>query len=253
MSRVSPLRMLAVSLTSVALLASPGLTAVSTASPLAPDSATPTTVAVSTSPGVSAALAARHRTHIRLLDFSHTRRWHTRARIVGQVTAVVSGRRGALKRVHVRLFRRGAGSSSWKYLARTRAGSGSSPKFTFRPQAVGNADYKVVFRGNAKLKRSSATTTLLVHRDMRARLEDVSGNFHGTVRPKWVHRVIYLEKRSCATCSWHRVRSDQTGKRGHFRFYVPAPHSGRWWWRASVPAKQRFIRSYTGVFTTQLS
>ncbi len=253
MSRVSSLRLLAASLTSVALLAAPGLTAVSTASPQPRDASTATPVAMSTSQGPAAALAARHRTSIRFLDFNHTRRWLARARIVGQVTAVVSGRRGAVKKVHVRLFRRAAGSSSWKYVARTRAGSGSSPKFVFRPEARGNADYKVVFRGNSKLKRSSATTTVLVHRAMRARLEDGSGNFHGTVRPKWVNRVIYLEKRSCATCSWHRVRSDRTGKRGHFRFYVPAPHSGRWWWRASVPAKLRFIRSYTGVFTTQLS
>jgi len=246
------LRILAASLTSVALLAAPGLTgAVSAASP--PRAAADQTLTRdSSAPTALATLAARHRTSIRFLDFTHTRRWHTRARIAGQVTAVVSGRRGAVKNVHVRLFRRLVGSSSWKYVALTRAGSGSSPTFVFRPKAVGNADYKVAFRGNSKLRRSSATTRLLVHRDMRARLEDISGNFHGTVRPHWAHRVIYLEKRSCATCSWHRARSTYTGDRGHFRFYVPAPRSGRWWWRASVPPKTRFIRSFTGVFTTQL-
>ncbi len=252
MSRVSSLRFLAASLTSVALLSAPGVTAVSAASP-GPATSPTASAGTAGTPAALATVAARHRTSIRFLDFGHTRRWHTHARIAGQVTAVVSGRRGAVKNVHVRLFRRLVGHSSWTYLARTRAGSGSSPKFVFRPTAVGNADYKVVFRGNSKLRRSSATTTLLVHREMRARLEDVSGNFHGTVRPNWVHRVIYLEKRSCATCSWHRARSAQTGKRGHFRFYVPAPRSGRWWWRASVPPKKRFIRSYTGVFTTQLS
>ena len=86
-------------------------------------------------------------------------------------------------------------------------------------------------------------------RQARGRL----GSFHGFVRPKWNRRVVYLEKRSCAACNYHRVRSTKSGPHGYFRFVVPAPRSGRWWWRASTPATGRFIWSYSAVFTTQLS
>ena len=82
---------------------------------------------------------------------------------------------------------------------------------------------------------------------MNAKLEDGSGSFHGFVRPKWNRRVVYLEKRSCAACNYHRVRSTKSGPHGYFRFVVPAPRSGRWWWRASTPATGRFIWSYSAV------
>ena len=103
------------------------------------------------------------------------------------------------------------------------------------------------------IKIDGGPSRVLVYRQMNAKLEDGSGSFHGFVRPKWNRRVVYLEKRSCAACNYHRVRSTKSGPHGYFRFVVPAPRSGRWWWRASTPATGRFIWSYSAVFTTQLN
>ena len=91
-----------------------------------------------------------------------------------------------------------------------------------------------------------------VHRIFNPHLEDGSGRFHGRVQPRYHHKRVTLWKRSCASCGWHRVRHDRTSRRGHWRFEVGAPASGRFWWRASTPASARYTRSFSVVFTTQL-
>jgi hypothetical protein len=254
-SRALP-RALTVGVTSAALLAFPALEAVG-ASSTAP---TPTGVlagaevgtATHTAPA-SAAAARRGSTSIRFLDFDHTRPWGLYAYIQGQVIGTKSGRRGALKRVHVKIYRKLDSQQRFHLLGSRSTGSRPYPRFTFKTRALGNAVYKAVFRGNSNFQRSGGTSRVLVYRQMNAKLEDGSGSFHGFVRPKWNRRVVYLEKRSCAACNYHRVRSTKSGPHGYFRFVVPAPRSGRWWWRASTPATGRFIWSYSAVFTTQLN
>ena len=232
-----------VAVTAVALLAAPGLESVASGA-AAPQQA-PTSA-------VSAA-AGRANTSIRFLDFDHTRGWLQFAYIRGQVTATKGGTHGALKGAHVRVYRKLDSQKTFHYLATRSTGTRPYPRFEFRTRALGNAVYKVVFRGNSSYQRTADATRVLVHRSMRADLEDGTGRFHGVVRPKYIHRTVYLEKRSCASCPWRKMRHSRTGDHGLFAFNVPAPRSGRWWWRASTPASGRFIWSYTGVFTTQLS
>ncbi len=243
-SRALPCAMTAAA-TCAALLAVPGLEAVASGQTTA-ELRSPSTAAV------QPAAAQRRATTIRFLDFDHTRGWLQTAHVVGQVTAYKGGHRGALKRVHVKLYRKLDGQTRFHYLSTKSTGTRPYPRFRFATRSRGNAVYKVVFAGNSSYQRSGSTTRVLVHRSMRAGLEDGSGRFHGTVRPNWNHRVVRLEKRRCASCSWHKVRSTRSNDRGRYRFTVPAPRSGRWWWRASTPATGPFIWSYTGVFTTQL-
>jgi hypothetical protein len=33
---------------------------------------------------------------------------------------------------------------------------------------------------------------------------------------------------------------------------LPAPPTGRWWWRVTTPGNAGFIRSYGGTISTQL-
>lgn len=155
--------------------------------------------------------------------------------------------------MHVKIYRKLDSQQRFHLLGSRSTGNRPYPRFTFKTRALGNAVYKAVFRGNSNFQRSGGTSRVLVYRQMNAKLEDGSGSFHGFVRPKWNRRVVYLEKRSCAACNYHRVRSTKSGPHGYFRFVVPAPRSGRWWWRASTPATGRFIWSYSAVFTTQLS
>ena len=250
-------RVATVFVTSAALFAFPGMEAVA-APPAAPATSVQTGVVSGAHAGVTTRAAAlqaaarRGSTSIRFLDFDHTRPWGRFAYIRGQVIGTKHGQRGALKRVHVRVYRKLDSQSRFHLLGTRGTGTATYPRFTFKTNALGNAVYKVVFPGNRNYQRSGGTTRLLVHRQMRAKLEDRSGSFHGFARPKWNHRVVYLEKRSCASCSYHRVRKTKSGSHGYFRFVVPAPSHGRWWWRASTPATGRFIWSYSAVFTTQL-
>lgn len=232
-----------IAVTAVALLAAPGL------DPVAAGQSGPRT---STSAALQSA-AARTNTSIRFLDFDHTRGWSQFAYVRGQVTATNGGTHGALKSARVKLYRKLDSQATFHYLATRSTGTRPYPHFTFRTRAIGNSVYKVVYAGNSDYQRTAGSTRILVHRSMRADLEDQSGRFHGAARPKYVHRAVYLERRPCASCPWRKVRSTRTGPYGAFRFFVSAPRTGRYWWRASTPATGRFIWSYTDVFTTQLS
>ncbi len=248
-------RALTVAVTSAALLAFPALEAVGAPAAPAQTGVVPgaregTAARATTLPG---AAARRGSTSIRFLDFDHTRPWSRYAYIQGQVVGSKNGQRGALKRVHVKVYRKLDSQSRFHLLGTRSTGARTFPRFTFKTRALGNAVYKVVFRGNRNFQRSAGTSRVLVHRLMNARLEDGSGSFHGFVRPKWNRRVVILEKRSCAACSYHRVHTTKSGPHGYFRFVVPAPRSGRWWWRAATPATGRFIWSYSAVFTTRLN
>ncbi len=238
-------RAVIVAVTGAALLVVPGLDPVAVGQDVTRQSAG--------SAGPVQSAAQRATTSIRFLDFDHTRGWRQYAYVRGQVTASRGGSRGALKSVRVKLYRKLDSQQTFHYLATRSTGTRPYPRFQFRTRAIGNAVYKVVFGGNASYQRSAGTSRVLVHRAMRADLENRTGRFHGSVRPKWNHRAVFLEKRGCASCSWRRVRSTRTGAHGLYNFTVTAPRSGRWWWRASTPATGRFIWSYSGVFTTQLS
>jgi hypothetical protein len=197
------------------------------------------------------AVAARANTDVRFLSFDHLRAYGTSTTIRGQVAATAVGR--ALSNVRVRLYRKLDGTSRWHYLATRRTSTSRYPQFRFTAASIGNAHYRVRFAGNRRYQPARATTAVHVHRNITGRIEDRTGRFHGRVTPRYAHHVIHLEKRSCGTCAWRSVRTDRTGDRGRYSFKVAAPHRGRWYWRVSTPAKPRFIRSYSGVFTTRLS
>ncbi|MEP6664955.1 MAG: hypothetical protein ABJA81_00790 [Nocardioidaceae bacterium] len=243
MSRALSARCLIVSLVALtcsALLTTPGLAAAA---------ATPT---VSVPGVVQTAALGRRNTSIRFLDFDHTRAFMSKTTIKGQLATYVNGRPRAVRRVRVKLYRKLDGASSWRHVRNSATGRGGYARFLFRANTRANATYRVVFGGNANLQPSNGTTRVLAHRNIPAQLENGTGRFHGRVSPNWAHRRIFLEKRPCASCGWHRARRSQTGDRGRFRFSVPAPHQGRWWWRASAPSTTSFIWSYSGVYTTTL-
>lgn len=240
----------ATALTPVGLSSSAASTTTSTTS----EPATTTRATNATRQQSAAALqaaAARHNTAIRFLRFDHVRAWAHRVHVRGQVVAWVNGRRGALQGVRVVLYRKLDGRSRWVRLESRRTSQEQRPKFRFHVRAKANASYRVGFPGNARFQHSRDRTHVLVHRNFGARLRDGSGRFHGRVRPHYAHKVIHLEKRWCGSCGWDRIRSKRTGDLGRFRFKVGAPNTGRWWWRVSVPGSRLYIRSISGVFTTE--
>jgi hypothetical protein len=196
----------------------------------------------------------RYTTHVRFLSSDHTRGYGTPTAIRGQVIANVGAGSGSVPGATVRLYRKFDGTSSWTSLGQdSTTYPSSAPKFDFRVRSKANADYKVVMLATHRCKRSSNATSVSVFRHFNAKLEDVSGRFHGRVTPNYAHRRIFLQKRTCADCGWSAARAEKTGRHGHWSFMVGAPRHGRWWWRVSTPASTAFIASYSSVFTTQRS
>ncbi|MGI8994757.1 MAG: hypothetical protein ACR2FP_10660 [Nocardioidaceae bacterium] len=196
--------------------------------------------------------AGRYDTAIRFLDFDHTRPFMRRANIRGQVAATIGDRRGGLKGAAVKLYRKIAGTSTWRYVDTASTSHTDYPRFRFAPRSLANATYRVVFAGNDRLQASRGATSVAVHRTFDPRMEDGTGRFHGQMGPRYAHRLVLLEKRPCARCGWRQVSKDFTGDYSRWSFKVGAPVNGRWWWRVSAPAATRFIRSFSGIYTTEL-
>lgn len=228
---------LLVGLSAVALLTIPG-----PAHAAKPATAEPSAVTAS----------GRYDTAIRFLNSDTVRKYGTSTTIRGQVVATVNGSQGAVAGVEVKLFRKLNGTTSWRYLATGYTSSTTYPHFRFTADSLGNASYRVRFAGSARLQASRNQKPVHVYRPITGRIEDGTGRFHGRVTPTYAHRTIYLDKRSCGTCSWKRERTDLTRIHGRYSFRVGAPRTGRWFWRVSTPATTAFIRSYSGVFTTRL-
>jgi hypothetical protein len=194
--------------------------------------------------------AKASRTSIRFLGFDHTRGYGGTVHVRGQVYVPSLG--GALQNVHVKLYRRLNGRSHWAYIATRRTSVGAYAKFSFPTVARSNAAYRVVFRGNATYRRSHGTAGVDVFRKFSSQLENGSGRFHGKIKPHYSHHTVYLDRRRCGGCNWHRAKSGRTSGHSSFSFATTAPRHGKYYWRVSTPATTKYIRSYSSVFTTQL-
>lgn len=195
---------------------------------------------------------SRYDTNIRFISFDHTRGYGKTVKVRGQIVYTVGGDTGSIPgNKKVAVFRKLAGASNWNRLGKDYTDDGGV--FSFKTRAKANASYRVKYAGNDTFKRSNGSTAVSVYRPFNAKVEDGGrkGIFHGRVKPGYGHEPITLEKRDCADCGWHSVRTKQTGDRGTFRFEIGAPSSGRWWWRATTPATTRYIKSYSSVFTTE--
>jgi hypothetical protein len=198
------------------------------------------------------AAATRFDTSIRFLRFPHVVAFNKLTPIRGQVIAWTPTGRGSVGGVPVHLLRRNAGSATWVRIARTTTTNTEYPYFVFRVYARQNAAYKAWFPGNTRLQPTNGTTSIRVHRVFSRVGIGPAGSFHGVLSPRYVNRLVYIDKRPCATCGWRSVGADRTDAYSRFSFRVGAPASGRWWWRARVPAPTTYITSYSSVWTTEL-
>ncbi len=200
--------------------------------------------------GAGAATQAAHRyaTTVRFLDFNHTKGFGSSLTIRGQITIPSLG--GAIQGRPVKVYRRLDGRSHWRYLGTKYTSHQVHPRFKFPTAMIGNADYRAVFPGNAKLRRSSRTTAVSVYRHITGQVNK-HAQFHGRIAPHYGHRAVYLDRRPCANCGWHRYRSGRTSSRGTYSFKLNAPRHGAYYWRISTPPSTRFIISHSGVFTTR--
>jgi hypothetical protein len=209
--------------------------------------------ALATSTGVFHQEASRHATSIRWLPFRHVHAAGGPMTLVGQIVSRAHGERGAVAGVDVKVYRKLSGTSTWRYLGTTTTDTGVLPRFRFVTPSAQNAHYKVAFAGTSSYAPSTKETWLTVYRLFHGRIIDgtASATYRGNVTPAYAHKGITLQKRSCATCSYVDYRQHVTGADGAFSFSLPAPPSGRWWWRVTVPGSTQFMPSYGGTISTQ--
>jgi len=212
-------------------------------------------VALASAPTTGAQQAVtRHSTSIRWMPFRHIQGAGFSITVRGQVVSHAQGKRGALGGVNVRLYRRLDGSATWVYLATHNTGSSDTPQFRFLTESRQNADYKVVFGGNAAFAPTSGTTWLNVYRLFNGHLYDgtSTATYKGNVTPYYTNKQITLQRRACVSCSYVDYRNATTGTNGAYSFALPAPSTGRWWWRVTIPGTTAFLRSYGRTITTEL-
>lgn len=223
--------------------------------PVAADASTAT-------PGAAAPLSqsfsrlpeAQHASSIRFLTFNHIRGANQYMTIIGQVIGEGAGQHGALAGATVKIYRQLDGNSTWLYLGSTKTDDGAYPQFTYAVQARQNAHYKVTFAGDDTFAGSQGVTWLSVFRMFNGKMTDGSGaaTLAGHVDPYYTHKTIWLQKRSCAACNYVTIKTTTTGAGGDYSFALPAPDSGRWWWRLAIPGTAAFIASFGATWTTEL-
>lgn len=200
----------------------------------------------------SSSQQAQYKTSIRYLPFLHIHAAGSRMAVTGQVTAFAQGQHGALEGVEVKLYRKLAGQTEWSYQASQNTTSGATPEFRFGVSTIHNASYEVVFAGNATFGASQRSTWLTVYRSFNGVITDgkSAATLHGNVTPYYTHKTIMLQKRSCASCDYTTVKTITTGTNGTYSFLLPAPASGRWWWRMTIPGTDSYMESFSGTFST---
>lgn len=151
------------------------------------------------------------------------------------------------------LERQFTGTSTWTPVA-TYSSYGSY--YFSGVVALQNATYRVTFAGGTQhnydtqsedtLAPSSASTVIRVARTLGDTMvkKTYVAYLKGNVNPGWNHKVIHLQKRTCAKCAWHNVDKQTTSSTGAWKFKLGASHT-KWFWRVYVDKSTQFVKSWS--------
>jgi hypothetical protein len=145
---------------------------------------------------------------------------------------------------------RDAGSDVWSP-AGTDHMSVFYPVFDFDAVATRNRDYRVTFAGDETYAPSVGTLTVKVARKVTAKMTEPRDNvwyLSGRVAPTYVGQPVVLMRKKCSSCSWRAYATKYTNEFSHYKFRLPLPPSGSYYFRARVPADASFVTSYSGTY-----
>ena len=161
----------------------------------------------------------------------------------------------------VTLQRKLAGASDFTAIG--DAVTGDQGKVTFTTPASKNAQYQLVYAGgtyafpdgsgSVDLAPSSSTPHgIQVYRDLHEHDVQKGGKIFlaGNVDPGWGGKSIYLQRKTCAKCTWKAYAKQQTSSTCGWQFRTPAPAHGSWYWRAYVPATSDYLKTTSAVLRT---
>lgn len=150
----------------------------------------------------------------------------------------------------VRIERRPATGGTWQVIHKDY----TAGRFRLDVRGWSNVQYRVRYMGagygsgDSRLwfkKYTSGARTLWVRRDLNDALIRSGGKFYiwGNVDPGWANSYVYIQRKTCATCSWSGYKSARADSRGVFKIGIGVPSSGRWYFRAILPASASFVAS----------
>lgn len=125
----------------------------------------------------------------------------------------------------------------------------------FFTKAAGNASYRVTFAGDeTNLPAESEPMTLKVMRDFNASKVTKGRRIwlKGDVNPGWGKRKVILQRKTCGSCNWKKVRQQRTTASGGFKLRAAYPplHK-KWRFRAKLKATEEFVASVSAVLRTR--
>ncbi|GAA4381480.1 hypothetical protein [Nocardioides caricicola] len=115
-------------------------------------------------------------------------------------------------------------------------------------KAVGNANYRVLYSGSGDYAPSSAGVSSQVQRKLD--YSNVGGRtvvLAGKVSPKYKGKIAIFKQQGK---KWKKFKTIKSNRKGKFRTPLPAPRSGRYYFKIEIPASRAFAKTQSGKFYT---
>lgn len=125
------------------------------------------------------------------------------------------------------------------------------PVFSFSATALRNATYRVDFVGDDRYAPSTQTLSIRVARNVTAKLTEPRENvfyLSGRVSPSYIGRPVTLMRKKCSSCAWHAYTTKATNELSRYRFKLPLPKSGSFYFRARVAGDVTFVTAYSTTY-----
>lgn len=134
--------------------------------------------------------------------------------------------------------------------------TGAEGRYEFLTEAQGNARYRVSYDGDEITYNDSesAVDQVNVMRDFNARVvkKERKAVLKGNINPGWNNKIVRWQHKRCERCKWQVIARRKTGDKGAWRFDAAYPPSvgKEWFYRATIPGDDSFIRSFSAELKT---
>lgn len=201
--------------------------------------------------GPPAEAVATYGTWIELDSVSTPATYGDHLTITGQVVYydTEAGDEYAVSDAEVTLEKRALGTATWTYVG-TDVASGFWPWFEFDQTARSNTQYRVTYAGDETYGPSQDAVTVKVHRKVSANLVEPRHNvffLKGRVTPSFAGRRVVLMRRTCSYCRWRELSAQRATSTSTYRFRLPLPPRGTYYFKAMVAKDSLFLKSFSRV------
>ncbi len=136
-----------------------------------------------------------------------------------------------------------AGQSTW-----TTVASSTSAYLYDSVKAAGNATYRVLYSGSGDYSPSSDAVSASIQRKLD--ISPTTGRTAGMkvkVSPKYKGAITVLKKQGT---KWKKFKTVRTNSRSRVSFSLPAPRTGKYFWRLVIGSGKAFATTQSSVYYT---